>query len=48
MNDSNEMPVDPSYVDLEVHMVRLGRIRKKKHSRNKRPDLRWPRRRRRW
>jgi hypothetical protein len=47
MNDSQHNAADPSYVDLEAHMVRLGRIRKKKHTR-KRDDSRWPRRRRRW
>ena len=45
MNDPHDLPLDPSYVDLEAHMVRLGRVRKKKHGRKR--DTRWPRRRRR-
>ena len=47
MNDPNDNPADPSYVDLEAHMVRLGRIRKKRNAR-KRHEPRWPRRRRRY
>lgn len=47
MNDPQDSSVDPHYVDLEAQMVRLGRIRKKKHGR-KRDEQRWPRRRRRF